>query len=113
MPEDRFKDMASVFGPPLPFNLRGLAVYADPPDACDSLTKPPNVENPDRWIVVIGRYNCSFEHKIRMAQNASYDAVIIHNVNSSELGNLIWCFKYEYYLSYHVFVKMSYLQFFF
>lgn len=86
MPEDRYKDMPATFGPPLPYSLRGLAVYADPPDACESLTKPPLDDNNERWIVVIQRYNCSFEQKVRMAQNASYDAVIIHNVNSSDLG---------------------------
>lgn len=87
MPEERFKDVAASFGPDLPYTLRGLAVYADPPQACDSLARPPTtVHNNDRWIVIIQRYNCSFEHKVRMAQNASYDAVIIHNVNSNQLG---------------------------
>lgn len=86
MPEDRFKDIASSFGPDLPYTLRGLAVYADPPDACNSLAKPPSMNTNEKWIVVVQRYNCSFEKKVRMAQNASYDAVIIHNLNSNQLG---------------------------
>lgn len=32
--------------------------------------------------------NCSFEQKVRNAQAAGYNAVIVHNVGSEELGNL-------------------------
>lgn len=85
MPTAKYKDMAATFGPSIPF-MRGLVVAADPPDACDFLAKPPNVENIDRWIVLISRYNCTFEDKIRRAQNSSYDAVIIYNIESNDLG---------------------------
>lgn len=89
MPEDRFKDMPALFGPDLPYGLRGLAVYANPPDACTPIEKPPVYENGERWIVVIQRSNCSYEQKVRIAQNASYDAVIVHNLNSNQLGKCI------------------------
>lgn len=65
-----------------------MVVYADPPDACKSINKHP--ELPDysgKWIILISRSpeNCSFEHKVRMAQNVSYDGVIVHNVGSDAL----------------------------
>jgi len=67
-----------------------MVVYADPPAACQRINSPPNNTNYNHdWIVLIRRYNCSFEIKVRMAQEAGYDAAIIHNVNSNELGKLI------------------------
>lgn len=68
--------------------LRGMVIYADPPDACKSLQRPPNITDYDgKWIVLIARSseNCSFEHKVRMAQNATYAGVIIHNIGSDAL----------------------------
>lgn len=64
-----------------------MIVYADPPDACTPIKKPPpDWENrTGKWIVLIARYNCSFEEKIRMAQNATYDGAIVHNVRSDKL----------------------------
>lgn len=66
-----------------------MVIYAQPPDACISLQgPPPNVTVPGgKWIVLIARspLNCSFEHKVRMAQNALYDGVIVHNIGSDEL----------------------------
>lgn len=62
-------------------------VYANPPEACTSILKPPTFENfTGRWIVLIKRYGCQFEDKIRNAQKAGYQAAIVHNVNSSALG---------------------------
>ena len=70
-----------------------MVVYAEPPTACHEIQGPPNNTNYNgNWIVLIARYNCSFERKVRMAQKAGYDAVIIHNVNSNKLGN---CFQYK------------------
>lgn len=64
-----------------------MAVYANPANACQKIQGPPNnTDYNGNWIVLIRRYNCSFEIKIRMAQEAGYDAVIVHNVNSNELG---------------------------
>jgi hypothetical protein len=64
---------------------------ANPEQACSPI-KPPSDKYPNylgNWIVLIRRYGCSFEEKIRAAQSANYSAAIVHNVNSSELGKLI------------------------
>lgn len=86
---EEFRDMPSTFGNSLPYEgLRGMVVYADPPDGCKSLPKHPDVpEYFGKWIILIARSpnNCSFEHKVRMAQNVSYDGVIVHNVGSDSL----------------------------
>lgn len=68
-----------------------MVAYADPPTACHAIASPPNDTNFNgNWIVLISRFNCSFEVKIRMAQQAGFDAAIVHNVNDSELSkNLI------------------------
>jgi hypothetical protein len=71
--------------------MKGLVVMADPEQACSNINPPP----PDypnhlgNWIVLISRYGCSFEDKVRAAQRANYSAAIVHNVNSSELGKAI------------------------
>lgn len=86
---EEFRDKASLFGNPLPYKgLQGILVYANPPDACNSLFGPPELPGyKGMFVVLIARspQNCSFEHKVRMAQNASYDGVIVHNVGSDEL----------------------------
>jgi len=86
---EEFRDMPSSFGSSLPYEgLRGMVVYADPPDACKSLQKHPDIPSYNgKWIILISRSpnNCSFEHKVRMAQNVSYDGVIVHNVGSDAL----------------------------
>lgn len=65
-----------------------MLVYADPPTACEDIKPSPNITNyTDNWIVLIARYNCSFEAKIRAAQRAGYSGAIVHNVDSNELGN--------------------------
>jgi len=69
-----------------------MVVYANPPTACHNIQAPPNsTDYNGNWIVLIRRYNCSFEIKVRMAQEAGYNAAIIHNVNSNELGKLATC----------------------
>lgn len=76
-----------------------MVVYADPPEACGKLAPPPNVTNyTGRWAVLIQRYGCSFEEKVRTAQKASYNIAIVHNVNSTDLG----------LLSIHILFKCSY-----
>jgi len=69
-----------------------MVVYANPPTACHKIQAPPNnTDYNGNWIVLIRRYNCSFEIKVRMAQEAGYDAAIVHNVNNNELGKLATC----------------------
>lgn len=72
-------------------SLRAMLLYADPPTGCEPMKPPPNnTENETgKWVVLVPRYNnkinCSFEEKVRYAQRANYDAVIVHNINSSQL----------------------------
>ncbi|XP_021922206.1 E3 ubiquitin-protein ligase RNF13 [Zootermopsis nevadensis] len=86
-PEMEFKDLPAQFGDPIPIEgLKGLVVMADPAQACSDIREPPDYPNfLGNWIVLIQRYGCSFEEKVRAAQHANYNAAIVHNVNSSEL----------------------------
>lgn len=69
------------------FFFQAMVVYADPPDACGRLSPPPNLTDyTGKWAVLIKRYNCTFDEKVRTAQNANYQVAIVHNVNSTDLG---------------------------
>lgn len=86
--EQQFKDAPARFGETIPLEgIRGLIVYANPPTACELIAEPPDrpIYEGFIWIVLIARYNCSFELKVRMAEKAGYGAAIIHNVGSNEL----------------------------
>ncbi|CAK1548748.1 unnamed protein product [Leptosia nina] len=87
---DEFRDMPASFGPDLPPDgLRGFLVSGEPADGCGAMTKPPvEVNFTGKWIVLVARYNCSFEVKVRNAQAAGFDCAIVHNVNSSELETM-------------------------
>ncbi|KAK6644567.1 hypothetical protein RUM43_000834 [Polyplax serrata] len=85
--EIEFKDVPSKFGEAVPpEGITGLVVYSNPPEACVAIQKPPILQNyTGKWIVLIRRYGCEFELKVRNAQIAGYDAAIVHNVDSSVL----------------------------
>lgn len=85
--EVEFRDMPSRFGDSLPLQgLEGYLVYAEPAMACEPVKPPPKVENiSDNWILLIMRGDCTYETKVRNAQLSHYKAVIVHNVNSSDL----------------------------
>ncbi|KPI93616.1 E3 ubiquitin-protein ligase RNF13 [Papilio xuthus] len=86
-----FPDMPATFGGEVPLTgLRGLLVQGEPEDGCSALPPPPQVTDnfTGKWIVLLARFNCSFEIKIRNAQAAGYDCAIVHNVNSSELETM-------------------------
>ncbi|XP_039765381.1 E3 ubiquitin-protein ligase RNF13 isoform X1 [Pararge aegeria] len=88
---EEFRDMPASFGPDLPPDgLRGYLMVGEPQDGCAPLNKPPaDSDNfTGKWIVLIARYNCSFEVKVRNAQAAGFDCAIVHNVNSSELETM-------------------------
>ncbi|XP_012340628.1 E3 ubiquitin-protein ligase RNF13 [Apis florea] len=89
--EEEFRDMPARFGGLIPSEgIKGMVVYAEPPTACHEIQGPPNSTSYiGNWIALIARYNCSFERKVRMAQKAGYDAVIIHNVNSNKLEPML------------------------
>lgn len=81
-----YHSMAATFGQPLPDQgLHGVAVQAIPGDACYKMQPPPHSHTNRTWIAVASRYGCTFEEKVRNAQNASYSAVIIYNVNSDKV----------------------------
>lgn len=85
--EVEFRDMPSLFGGVIPpEGIQAMVIYADPPDACSGLKPPPNITNvTGKWALLIKRYGCSFENKVRNAQNASYHIAIVHNVDSTDL----------------------------
>ena len=62
-------------------------MYSNPANACSPVEPPPGPPGSSmNWILLIRRYDCTFEVKVRMAQNANYHAAIVHNVNSTDLG---------------------------
>lgn len=89
---EEFRDLPAKFGPSLPNGgMRLWAVVGDPIYGCKAMSPPPKVNSTliqPRWAVLIARYNCSFEDKIRNAQTAGWDAVIVFNVESNELESM-------------------------
>lgn len=88
--EQEFRDVPSTFGNGLPYEgLRGMITYANPADACTTVSpppkSPPTPNRTGRWVLLCARRNCSFEQKVRTAQAAGYDAVVVHNVGSDAL----------------------------
>ncbi|BFF89677.1 E3 ubiquitin-protein ligase RNF13 [Drosophila madeirensis] len=90
---EEFNDLPAQFGPLLPPN--GLKVYVVPamPQAyaCDSLSRPPHLIYPSaaKFVALISRGGgCTFEIKVRMAQNASYSAVIVYNNEGDDLEQM-------------------------
>ncbi|XP_022223027.1 E3 ubiquitin-protein ligase RNF13 [Drosophila obscura] len=90
---EEFNDLPAQFGPLLPPN--GLKVYVVPamPHSygCDTLSRPPHLIYPSaaKFVALISRGgDCTFERKVRMAQNASYSAVIVYNNEGDDLEQM-------------------------
>ncbi|XP_050072222.1 uncharacterized protein LOC126560103 [Anopheles maculipalpis] len=84
---EEFRDLPATFGGEIPDSgLKVLADKSDPPDGCTEMRPAPNVTS--KFAVVIARYNCSFEVKVRNAQQAGYAMVIVHNVGSNDLEHM-------------------------
>uniref|UniRef100_A0A182PRI7 RING-type domain-containing protein n=1 Tax=Anopheles epiroticus TaxID=199890 RepID=A0A182PRI7_9DIPT len=84
---EEFRDLPATFGGEIPDSgLKVLADKADPPDGCTEMRPAPN--GTSKFAVVIARYNCSFEVKVRNAQQAGYGMVIVHNVGSNDLQHM-------------------------
>uniref|UniRef100_A0A1Y9H2I6 RING-type domain-containing protein n=1 Tax=Anopheles dirus TaxID=7168 RepID=A0A1Y9H2I6_9DIPT len=85
---EEFRDLPATFGGEIPDSgMKVLADRADPPDGCSTMQPAPsNVTS--KFAVVIARYNCSFEIKVRNAQQAGYAMVIVHNVGSNDLEHM-------------------------
>ncbi|XP_053671084.1 E3 ubiquitin-protein ligase RNF13 [Anopheles nili] len=86
---EEFRDLPATFGGEIPDSgLKVLADRADPPDGCTEMRLAPAPNGTSKFAVVIARYNCSFEVKVRNAQQAGYSMVIVHNVGSNDLEHM-------------------------
>ncbi|KAI4464284.1 ring finger and protease associated domain-containing [Holotrichia oblita] len=87
---DDIKDMPSTFGGEIPYEgLQARIKYAEPAQGCQPLEPPPESNSTTlKWVVLIARNNCTFETKIRNAQNANYDGVIVHNIGSNYIEEM-------------------------
>lgn len=110
---EEFRDMPGKFGRQLPANgFKVHVVPGLPANGCSELLPPPVSPDTDgyKWVVLIARYdfsrlvgiyftvklmrhfihslryNCTFEEKIRNAQLSGYDAAIVYNLDSNDLG---------------------------
>ncbi|KRT79222.1 hypothetical protein AMK59_7177, partial [Oryctes borbonicus] len=86
---DDFKDMPSAFGGEIPYEgLQARVRYADPADGCQPLQPTPNYTSTLKWVALVSRSNCTFEMKIRNAQSANYDGIIVHNIGSDYIEEM-------------------------
>ncbi|KAI5715654.1 hypothetical protein M8J77_020113 [Diaphorina citri] len=77
-----FDDYLSEDGPGIPFQgFEGFLRAASPADGCTEMVPADR----DSLFVIIKRYGCTFEQKVRNAQAANFSAVIVHNVDSNAL----------------------------
>ncbi|KAJ0004405.1 hypothetical protein NQD34_010619 [Periophthalmus magnuspinnatus] len=86
-----FEDLPALFGPSLPKDgLMGILVVARPLNACTPIDTapplPPNFDaNTTKLIALIKRFECNFDIKVLHAQQAGFDAAIVHNMYSDTL----------------------------
>uniref|UniRef100_A0A8C5PVP1 RING-type E3 ubiquitin transferase n=1 Tax=Leptobrachium leishanense TaxID=445787 RepID=A0A8C5PVP1_9ANUR len=86
-----FDDLPAMFGSSLPLDgIRGYLVEAVPANACAPILPPPVMDNKTMFFALIKRYNCNFDTKVLHAQQAGFQAAIVHNVNSEKLLNMMW-----------------------
>lgn len=80
----------ACFGPPLSHvGLKGYLFEAVPANACHPIEAlPVSKVSPLSSIVLIRRYDCPFSIKVLHAQEAGYQAAIIHNLHSDLLVSM-------------------------
>ncbi|XP_059950482.1 E3 ubiquitin-protein ligase ZNRF4 [Mesoplodon densirostris] len=81
-----FADLPALFGVPLaPEGVRGYLMEARPANACHPIQGPRPGNGSLGTIVLIRRYNFTFDLKVLHAQRASFQAAIVYNVCSDDL----------------------------
>lgn len=83
-----FYAIPAQFGAEIPSNgINTFGIPANDSTGCGNLNKPPeysNLYSKTLYAIIIQRGNCSFEDKVRNAQEAGYSVAIIYNFNNDD-----------------------------
>ncbi|KAF8784965.1 E3 ubiquitin-protein ligase RNF13-like isoform X2 [Argiope bruennichi] len=82
---DEFADVELEFSKPVGrYGIEGVIVSANPLDACSEISKPPNSNYSENWIVLIDGSYCDYHTKVMYADLAGYSAAVIYNYRTKE-----------------------------
>ncbi|XP_068942805.1 E3 ubiquitin-protein ligase ZNRF4 [Petaurus breviceps papuanus] len=85
-----FSDAPALFGAPLSEDgVRGYLIEARPPNACQPIEGPMISNHSLGSIALVRHFDCTFDLKVLHAQQAGYQAVIVYNVHSNDLVNMV------------------------